>query len=98
MSKFVRIPRFTIQPDQFLNKNSLEELAEMGYAYANKEEEEYYTKWKKDLEEQKFNEGRNEGRNEAIKMMSDSGIKIDQISDIMKIPVKEVSDILTANS
>ena len=70
----------------------------MGYPYANKEEEEYYTKWKKDLEEQKFNEGRNEGRNEAIKMMSDSGIKIDQISDIMKIPVKEVSDILTANS
>ena len=62
----------------------------MSYAYANKEEEEYYTKWKKDLEDK--------GRNEAINKMAAYGLKIDQIADIMKIPVKEVSDILTANS
>ena len=98
MSKFVRIPRFTIQPDQFLNKNSLEELAEIGYPYANKEEEEYYTKWKKDLKDEGMNEGMNKGRNEAINKMAAYGLKIDQIADIMKIPVKEVSDILTANS
>ena len=92
------MPRFTIPPDQFSSMNSLEELSGMGYAYADKEEEEYYTKWRRDLEKKAYDDGKNEGMNKAINMMAVSGIKMVQIANIMKMPVSEISKILGANS
>ena len=92
------MPRFTIPPDQFSSMNSLEELSGMGYAYADKEEEEYYTKWKKDLEKKGYDEGMNEGMNKAINMMAAKGMKIYQIAYFFDMPVSEISKILSANT
>lgn len=56
--KLVAMPRFSIPPSEIVNVNSLEELAGMSYVYSSKEEEEYYTKWRKDLEETAYNNGK----------------------------------------
>ena len=57
----VGIPRLGFQSAAFPNCSSLEELAGMAYAYADKEEEEYYTQWIKDIQTKAFNDGEKSG-------------------------------------
>ncbi|MBQ7586228.1 MAG: Rpn family recombination-promoting nuclease/putative transposase [Desulfovibrionaceae bacterium] len=97
-SKCVGMPRFTIPPDQFSSMNSLEELSGMGYAYADKEEEEYYTKWRRDLEKKAYDDGNNEGKKEDINMLAAKGMKIDQIAYFFDMPLNEISKILNTNT
>ena len=69
-AKFVGMPRFSIPADEIANSNSLEELVGMSYAYSCKEEEEYYTKWRKDLESNAYNNGKNDGEKNGEKNAS----------------------------
>ena len=93
-SKVVAIPRFTIPPDQIPNSNSLEELVGMSYVYDSKEEEEYYTKWRKDLE----NNAVKKKCIEIAKSLAADGVGIEKIMQYTELSRSDVTDILQNNS
>ena len=93
-TKLVGMPRFSIPPDEIANVNSLEELAGMSYAYSCKEEEEYYTKWRKDLETNAYNEGAKEAAKEAAKIiarnLASMGMNTEQIAIATRLSAEDV--------
>ena len=97
-SKVVAIPRFTIPPDQIPNSNSLEELVGMSYVYDSKEEEEYYTKWRKDLENNAADNARKTERIKFVKSLAADGVGIEKIMQYTELSRSDVTDILQNNS
>ena len=97
-SKVVAIPRFTIPPDQIPNSNSLEELVGMSYVYDSKEEEEYYTKWRKDLVNNAENNGAKKKCIKFVKSLAADGVGIEKIMQYTELSRSDVTDILQNNS
>ncbi len=100
-SKLVVMPRFSIPPEMTVNKNSLEELADMSYVYSCKEEEDYYTKWRKDLESEARREGEIRGEKNArislARNLSARGYDVEEIALCTELSRSEVIDALQEN-
>ena len=73
----------------------------MSYAYSCKEEEEYYTKWRKDLENNAYNNGKNDGEMNALmsvaKNLASMGMDTDKIILATGLSGAEVQAALQVN-
>ncbi|MBQ7608968.1 MAG: hypothetical protein IJU76_13530, partial [Desulfovibrionaceae bacterium] len=77
------------------------ELTEMSYQYVDEAEREYYTKWKKDLINNAYNYGKNDGKNDAsiqiARNLASMGMDIDTIVLATGLSRNDVQTVLQAN-
>ena len=92
------MPRFTIPPDKIPNTNSLEELAGMSYVYASKEEEDYYTKWRRDLEGKAYTAGEKNAFMQVAKNLAGMGMNTENIAIATGLSSAEINAALQSNS
>ena len=86
----------------------------MAYAYASKEEEDYYTQWIKDIKSEAFNEGEKIGfvkgekigfakgansvRKQITQKLISMGVDTNILMDVFGLTPKEMQDILREKS
>ena len=78
----------------------------MAYAYANKEEEDYYTQWIKDIQSEAFNEGEkigfakgaNSARKQITQKLASMGVDTNILMNVFGLTPKEMQDILGEKS
>ncbi|MBQ7607414.1 MAG: hypothetical protein IJU76_05540 [Desulfovibrionaceae bacterium] len=70
----------------------------MAYAYADKEEEEYYTQWIKDIQTKAFNDGANSAKKECTKKLASMGVDTNLLMEAFGLTPKEMQDILGEKS
>ena len=69
----------------------------MTYVYDSKEEEEYYTKWRKDLVKDAENNGAKKKCIKFVKSLAADGVGIEKIMQYTKLSRSDVTDILQGN-
>ena len=95
--KLVAMPRYEIDPKDIPDVITLEELSTMSYQYADEAEKEYYTKWKKDLKANLYNEAEKNASIRIAKNLAAMGMDTDKIVIVTGLSKTDVIAALQTN-